>query len=220
MALRAVVADDLVLIREGIAHVLRSAGVEVVGEIGDAAALLEAVERYRPGIAVVDIRMPPSNTVEGIVAAMTIRERHPETAVLLLSHHVEIDSAMKLLAGGAAGIGYLLKDRVSDITDFISSVTAVASGGTRLDPILATRMMERPHRGRRPLDELTGREREVLALMAEGKSNQAIASQLLLGRRTVEAHVSAIFGKLGLRPAPDDDRRVMAVLIHLKSSSG
>jgi DNA-binding NarL/FixJ family response regulator len=226
-ALRVVLADDSGLIRGGIARVLQDGGFKVVAEAGDAAGLLRAVDEHRPDIAVVDIRMPVSDTapaldlgattVAGIEAAVTLRANHPGTAVLLLSQYIETDAAMKLLAGGAAGVGYLLKDRVSDV-EFLSAVDRVAAGGTAIDPILVTSMIERPHRGRRPLDELTARERAVLALMAEGKSNQAISTELGLGRRTVETHISAILDKLGLRPEADDHRRVMAVLTYLRAT--
>ncbi|HJQ48745.1 MAG TPA: response regulator transcription factor [Amycolatopsis sp.] len=217
MTLRAVLADDSVLIRGGIARILQDEGVEVVGEVGDATALLRLVGECRPDVAVVDVRMPPSHTVDGIDAAMKIRAEHAHTGVLLLSQYVETAAAMKLLAGGADSVGYLLKDRVSD-SDFISAVNSVATGGTAIDPILVTRMMDRPHRGRQLLDNLSDREREVLSLMAEGKSNQAIGAALFLGRRTVESHVSAIFDKLELRPEPDDHRRVLAVLTYLKAT--
>jgi DNA-binding NarL/FixJ family response regulator len=217
MSLRVVLADDSVFVRVGVAGMLRDAGVDVVDEVGDAQALLDSVERHRPDIAVVDIRMPPLSAVDGIEAATAIRAAHPGMAVLLLSQYVETDAAMKLLADGAAGVGYLLKDRVSDIDEFVSAVYAVAAGGTAIDPILVTRMLARPHRGRRPLDDLTDRERGVLALMAEGKSNQAISAQLCLGLRTIETHISAIFDKLGLRPEQDDHRRVLAVLTYLRA---
>lgn len=218
MALRAVLADDSVLIRGGIARVLQDEGVDVVGEAGDALELLRLVGELAPDIAVVDIRMPPTKTVDGIDAAMKIRAEHPETAVLLLSQYVETVAAMKLLAGGAERVGYLLKERVSD-SEFISAVNAVATGGTAIDPILVTRMMDRPHRGRLLLDNLTDRERQVLSLMAEGKSNQAIGAALFLGLRTIESHVSAIFDKLELRPEPDDHRRVLAVLTYLEATA-
>jgi DNA-binding NarL/FixJ family response regulator len=217
MTVRAVLADDSALIRGGIARVLQDKGVEVMVEVEDATALLRAVGEHRPDLAIVDIRMPPSYTVEGIEAAITIRAQHPGTAVLLLSQYVETAAAMRLLAGGASGVGYLLKERVSDIDEFIAAVHTVVAGGTVMDSDLVTRMMERPHRGRRGLDDLTKREREVLSLMAEGKSNQAIRAQLFLTLRTVEAHISAIFTKLGLHPESDDHRRVLAVLTYLKA---
>ena len=216
MTLRVVLADDSTLIRDLIARVLRNEGVDVVGEVGNATALLEVVSEHKPDLAVVDIRMPSSDPV-GIEAAMTIRANHPATAVLLLSEYIETDAAMKLLTDGEGGVGYLLKERASD-DEFILAVKAVAAGGTSIDPILVNRMMNRPRRQRRPIDDLTDREREVLSLMAEGKSNHAIGVALHLSKRTVEAHTSAIFDKLGLRLEVDDNRRVLAVLTYLRSS--
>lgn len=218
-ALRVVLADSSTLIRGAIARVLQDDGMQVVGEVGDATALLRVVDQHQPDIAVIEIRMPPSNTVDGIETAMTIRANHPRTAVLLLSQYVETDAAMKLLEGGAAGVGYLIKDRISGIDEFIWAVNTVAAGGTVIDSILVDRMMDRAHRGHKPLDELTDREREVLALIAEGKTNQAIGAELFLSRRTVERHISAIFNKLGLQPEPDDHRRGSAILIYLKATT-
>jgi DNA-binding NarL/FixJ family response regulator len=218
MTLRAVVADDNAFVRFAVARLLEDGGVEVVTQVENADALLRAVGEHWPDIAVVDIRMPSTDEVAGIEAAIRIRSEYPGTAVLLLSQYVETAAAMRLIAGGAAGIGYLLKDRVSELDGFIEAVRTVATGGTAMDHELVTRMMERPHRGRLPIDDLTEREREVLALMAEGKSNPAIGALLSLSKRTVETHVSAIFGKFGLRAQPDDDRRVLAVLAYLRST--
>lgn len=217
--LRVVVADDSVLLREGIARLLRDEGIDVVGEAGDAPTLLRLVDETRPHIAVVDIRMPPTHTTEGIVAAATIRADHPDTAVLLLSQYVETDHVMNLIADGAAGLGYLLKDRVADIDEFIDTLNRVAEGGSAIDPSVVSRMVARPHRDSRPIDMLSTREREVLGLMAEGRSNRAIGAALFLGERTVEAHVRAIFLKLDLHPEPEDHRRVLAVLKHLEATT-
>lgn len=217
--LRVALADDSVLLREGIRSLLCEEGLEVVGEADDADELLRVVERSRPDIAVVDIRMPPTHTVEGIEAARTIRSRFPETAVLLLSQYVESEYVMDLLADGAGGVGYLLKDRVADIDEFVDALHRVADGGSAIDPQVVSRMVSRPHASARPIDELSAREREVLALMAQGRSNRAIGASLFLGERTVEAHIRSIFLKLGLHPEPEDHRRVLAVLTHLESTA-
>ncbi len=217
--LRVVLTDDSVLLREGIARLLQDEGIDVVGQAGEAQTLLQLVETLHPDVAVVDIRMPPTHTVEGIDAAVTIRKDFPDTAVLLLSQYVETENVMNLLGGGAASLGYLLKDRVSDVDEFIEALHRVASGGSAIDPDLVGRLVARPHRGHRPLDELSAREREVLQLMAEGRSNRAIGAALFLGERTVEAHVRSIFLKLGLQPEPEDHRRVLAVLTHLRATT-
>ncbi|MFE3446098.1 protein kinase [Nocardia sp. NPDC059180] len=218
-SLRVVLADDSALLRGGITRLLRDEGIDVVGEAGDAQTLLRMVGEYRPTVAVVDIRMPPTHTTEGIDAAMTIRSEYPDTAVLLLSQYVETEHVSSLIAAGTAGLGYLLKDRVSDIDEFVGDLRRVADGGCAIDPSVVSRMVARPHRQQRAVDELSEREREVLALMAEGRSNKAIGAALFLGERTIEAHVRAIFLKLGLHPEADDHRRVLAVLEHLRASS-
>jgi DNA-binding NarL/FixJ family response regulator/class 3 adenylate cyclase len=214
--LRVALADDAVLLREGIARLLSEAGFEVVGQSGTADDLLLKVRSYTPDVAVVDIRMPPTQTDEGLRAAQEIRTNHPEVGVLVLSQHVEPTYAMELLAESAEGVGYLLKDRVSDIDEFAAAVRRVAEGGSALDPSLVTQLVGR-RRKRDPIDELTPREREVLELMAEGRSNQAIGERLFITPRAVEKHITSIFGKLGLPPAPDDHRRVLAVLAFLRS---
>lgn len=217
MTLRVVVADDSLLLRRGLAALLTSEGLDVVGEASDAAELRACVERELPDIAIVDIRMPPSFTTEGIDAAKAIRAGHPRTGVMLLSQYVETESAMSLLGDGTEGLGYLLKERVSDVEDFLDALQRVASGGTAIDPELVGRMAARPHEGHRRGDDLSGREESVLELMAEGRTNQAIGKALFLGERTVEAHIRSIFLKLGLRPEPEDHRRVLAVLTYLRS---
>jgi DNA-binding NarL/FixJ family response regulator/class 3 adenylate cyclase len=215
--LRVVLADDSVLLREGIARLLDDAGMEVAAQSGTADALLRSVVMERPDVAVVDIRMPPSHTDEGIRAAEEIRDRHPETAVLLLSQVIEAERVLGLFQESPERFGYLLKDRVLEIDDFVEAVRRVARGGTAIDPEVVAALM-----GRRsevsPLDELTPREREVLSLMAEGRSNQAICRKLFLSPKTIESHVSSIFLKLGLRQEPDDHRRVLAVLAFLRQS--
>jgi serine/threonine-protein kinase len=217
MNLRVAVADDSALLRRGLAALLTAEGLSVVGEAADADALLDCVRLERPDAAVVDIRMPPSYTTEGIEAAKAIRLGYPRTGVLLLSQYVETESAMALLGDGAKNLGYLLKERVSDIDDFVDALRRVASGGTAVDPELVGRLLGRPHEGHHRGDDLTGRETDVLELMAEGRTNQAIGKALFLGERTVEAHIRSIFQKLDLRPEPEDHRRVLAVLTHLRS---
>lgn len=214
--MRVVLADDSVLFREGLARVLAEGGIEVVGQVADGDALLQQVAERAPDLAVVDIRMPPTHTNEGLVAALQIRSEHPEVCVLVLSQYVETHHAVRLLGDSMGGVGYLLKDRVSDLDEFIDAVRRVAGGGTAIDPQVVSHLVGR-QRERDPLRELTDREREVLALMAEGRSNLAVSEKLFLSPKTIESHVNSIFTKLGLFPAADDHRRVLAVLTFLKS---
>jgi DNA-binding NarL/FixJ family response regulator len=212
---RVVVADDAVLLREGVARLLEDAGFEIVGQAGNADELLLKVRSYKPDIAIVDIKMPPTHTDEGLRAAQEIREQHPETGVLVLSQYVESGYALELLQGNADGVGYLLKDRVSDVEEFTAAVKRVAEGGSALDSEVVSRLVGR-RRGEDPVSQLTPREREVLELMAEGRSNQAIAERLFVTPRAVEKHVTSIFGKLRLPADESDHRRVLAVLKYLR----
>ena len=214
--LRVVIAEDSLLMREGIASLLEGAGFEVVGKSSTADDLLLKVRSYKPDVAIVDIRMPPSHTDEGLVAAKTIREQHPDVGVLVLSQYVEPSYAMELIADDAEGVGYLLKDRVPDVGEFASSVRRVAEGGSALDPAIVTQLVGR-RRSDQPLATLTPREREVLELMAEGRSNQSIAQKLVVTDRAVEKHVTNIFGKLRLPASAEDHRRVLAVLAYLQA---
>jgi len=214
--LRVAIAEDSVLLREGIASLLGNAGFEIVGQSSTADDLLLKVRSYHPDVAVVDIRMPPSQTDEGLRAAKEIREKHPEVGVLVLSEYVEPTYAMELIADDAQGVGYLLKQRVSEVGEFESAVRRVAEGGSALDPTIVTRLVGR-HRWDDPIATLTPREREVLELIAEGRSNQAIAERLVVTERAVEKHVTSIFGKLRLAASPEDHRRVLAVLALLRS---
>jgi len=213
---RAVIAEDSALIREGLARLLEEAGIAVVGRAGTADELLLKVRSYRPHVAIVDIRMPPTQTDEGIRAAKEIRARYPETGVLVLSQHVAHTYAVELLADSAEGLGYLLKDRVSDVDEFIAAVRRVADGGSALDPLVVSELVGRSRRDD-PVHRLSSRERQVLELMAEGRSNLAIGQRLFISPRAVEKHVSSIFTKLRLPPAPEDHRRVLAVLRFLGS---
>jgi DNA-binding NarL/FixJ family response regulator/class 3 adenylate cyclase len=213
---RVVLADDSVLLREGIARLLEDAGFEVVAQSGTAEDLLRHIGMHKPDVALVDIRMPPTQTDEGLRAAQQIRERWPDTGVLVLSQYVEPAYAMELLGENAEGVGYLLKDRVSDIEEFASAVRRVAEGGSALDPAVVSQLVGRRRRDD-PLEDLTPREREVLELMAEGRSNQAIAERLVITLRAVEKHVTSIFGKLRLPASAEDHRRVLAVLTYLRS---
>jgi DNA-binding NarL/FixJ family response regulator len=215
-ATRVVVADDSVLLREGVVRLLEEWGFEVVAQAGDADDLLRKVGAHKPDVAVVDIRMPPSNTDDGLRAALQIRERQPDTGVLVLSQYVEEGYALELVGDSAGGVGYLLKDRVADVERFIDSVKRVAEGGSALDPEVVSQLVGRARRDD-PIEQLTPRESEVLALMAEGRSNHAIAEQMIVTERAVEKHVTSIFGKLGLPPAPEDHRRVLAVLAFLRA---
>ena len=208
--LNIVVADDSALLREGIASLLEDAGHQVVGRSGNADDLLVKVRSLSPDITIVDVRMPPGNADDGLVAAVEIRRSHPGVAVLVLSQHLEPAYMLELVGDDASGVGYLLKDRVRDIGEFIDSVERVASGGTAFDPEVVKSLVG--GRRRSALDELTDRERSVLALVAEGRSNRAIANQLFLSSRAVERHVQAVFQKLGLPDSEDHNRRVLAVL--------
>jgi len=215
--MRVVLAEDSVLLREGIARLLEDAGFEVVGQAGNADELLLKVRSYNPEVAIVDIRMPPTQTDEGLQAARRIREEYPGTGVLVLSQYLETAYALELLSESAEGVGYLLKDRVADIDAFVAAVRRVGEGGSALDPAVVSQLVGRQRRDD-PVAELTPREREVLELMAEGRSNQAIADSLVVTERAVEKHVTSIFGKLRLPASPDDHRRVLAVLTYLRSA--
>jgi DNA-binding NarL/FixJ family response regulator len=215
-ALKVAIAEDSVLLREGIASLLGGEGFEVVGQSSTADDLLLKVRSYRPDVAIVDIRMPPSHTDEGLRAAKTIREQHPDVGVLVLSEYVEPTYAMELIADNAEGVGYLLKQRVSEVGEFSNAVRRVAEGGSALDPAIVTQLVGR-RRDDDPIATLTPREREVLELMAEGRSNQAIANQLVVTERAVEKHVTSIFGKLRLPASAEAHRRVLAVLAFLGS---
>jgi DNA-binding NarL/FixJ family response regulator len=212
---RVVVADDSVLLREGVVRLLEENGFEVVAQAGDADDLRRKVYAHKPDVAVVDIRMPPDNTDDGLRAALEIRARQPETAVLVLSQYVEEGYALDLVGEGTGGVGYLLKDRVADVERFAESVRQVASGGSALDPEVVAGLLGRRRRDD-PLEQITPREREVLELMAEGRSNSAIAGQMVITERAVEKHVTSIFSKLGLPPAAEDHRRVLAVLAYIR----
>lgn len=215
--MRVVVADDAVILREGLARLLTEAGFEVVGLAGDADELFALVERDGPDVAIVDIRMPPTHTDEGLRAAKAIKERWPQTGVLVLSQHVRASYALELLSDGTDGLGYLLKERVSDLAELASSVERIGNGGSAVDPAVVEQLVGRPRRSDDALEHLTDREREVLALMAEGRSNKAIAEQLFVTEHTVEKHVKSILGTLRLPQSPDDHRRVLAVLTYLHS---
>jgi DNA-binding NarL/FixJ family response regulator len=214
--MRIVIAEDTVLLREGLAGLLEDAGHEIVARVGDAQSLMAVVAEHEPDLAVVDVRMPPDYEDEGMRAAADIRRAHPHTAVLVLSQHVETRHALELV--GAGGFGYLLKHRVLDVDDFLDAAVRVSEGGSALDPeVVATLLSPQPRED--TLDELTPREREVLALMAEGRTNAAIGKRLWLTERTVETHVRSILGKLGLPMSGDDHRRVLAVLTYLRAST-
>jgi DNA-binding NarL/FixJ family response regulator len=214
--MRVVIADDSVLFREGIAGLLRQAGFAIAGQSGTADDLLLKVRSYTPDVAIVDIRMPPTHTDEGLQAARQIREHHPGVGVLVLSQYVEAPYMMELLQGDIEGVGYLLKDRIRDVKEFAEAVRRVAEGGSAFDPAVVSRLVGR-RQGEDPLDSLTPREREVLELMAQGRSNQAIAERLVVTAGAVEKHVRSIFGKLRLPVGAEDHRRVLAVLTYPNS---
>ena len=213
--MRIVIAEDLALLRDGLTRLLRDSGFEVVAAVEDGDALVEAVKRESPDIAIVDVRLPPTFTDEGVRAALRARDVAPGTPVLILSAYVEQTYAAELLADGGGGVGYLLKDRVAKPDEFVAAVERVAEGGTALDPEAVSQLFAR-RRGHKPLDELTPRERDVLGLMAEGRSNSGIAREMVVTDGAVEKHISSIFGKLGLPPSDDDHRRVLAVLAYLR----
>ncbi len=212
--MRVVIAEDQVLLREGLVALLTDARAEVVAAVGDGPGLEAAVAEHRPDVAVVDVRMPPGQSDEGVRAAIAVRRARPDTAILILSQYVEERYASELLASGARGIGYLLKDRVADVAEFVAALRRVAAGGTAIDPDVVAQLMTRRHRTD-VLDELTPREREVLGLMAEGHANAAIAQRLVVTPGAVEKHVTSVFAKLGLPPSDLQHRRVLAVLTYL-----
>ena len=213
--MRVVLAEDSVLLREGVARLLEDQGFDIVAQTGTADDLMLKVRSYSPNVVIVDIRMPPTHTDEGLRAAQEIRGTYPEVGVLVLSQYVEPTYAMELLSESAEGVGYLLKDRVSDVGEFAAAVRRVGEGGSALDPAIVSQLVGRRRRDD-PIDQLTPREREVLEHMAQGRSNQGIADQLVVTERAVEKHVTSIFGKLRLPHAPEDHRRVLAVLTYLR----
>jgi len=214
--MRVALAEDSVLLREGLARLLTDGGFEVVASTGNADDMLARLGVDEPDVVVLDIRLPPTHTDEGLRAALRIRAEHPEVGVLVLSQYVEVGLAMKLLADSAEGVGYLLKDRISDVDDFLAAVTRVGAGGSALDPTIVSTLLRR-HRSTDPLAQLTPREREVLELMATGSSNQGIADALVITVRAVEKYVSTVFDKLGLPATGSESRRVLAVLLYLRS---
>lgn len=214
--MRIVIAEDSVLLRAGLTRILADAGEEVVATVGDADELITTVGRHQPDLALVDVRMPPTNTDDGLRAALAVRERWPDVAILVLSQYVEETYASELLADDTAGLGYLLKDRIADVGEFLGAVRRVGEGGTALDPEVVAQLLARARR-RDPLERLSPREVEVLALMAEGRTNPAIARALVVSDKAIEKHVSNIFLKLDLPPASDDHRRVLAVLRWLEA---
>jgi DNA-binding NarL/FixJ family response regulator len=217
MTIRVALADDSLLLREGLARLLEAVGFAVVGQVGTADALLKLVREEGPDVAITDIRMPPTHTDEGLRAAESIIAEHgAAVGVLVLSQYVETTFALRLISDGIGGVGYLLKDRVDDLEDFSDAVRRVARGGSVIDPEIVAQLVGR-RRAKGPLDELTEREREVLGLMAEGRSNQAIGERLFLAPKTIEAHIASIFSKLGLLPEAEDHRRVLAVITYLRS---
>ena len=216
--MRVVIADDNLLVRRGIVGLLGDGGVEVAAEAADADELVQAVDAHMPDVAIVDIRMPPTHTDEGLQAAQAVRARHPEMGIVIVSEHVEVGVATQALAASPERLGYVLKQRITDIDDFVGTLRRVIAGGSALDPQVVSGLLA-AQRDDGPLEALTPREREVLALVAEGLSNRAIAARLFVTERTIEAHVKQIFLKLGLNTDPQSHRRVLAVLAHLRSAA-
>jgi len=214
---RVVIADDNLLIRDGLASLLREAGIEVVAQTDSADDLLLKVRSYRPDVAIVDIRMPPTHTDEGLRTAEEIRRLHPEVGILILSQYVEVGVAARLLSDSAAGVGYLLKDRVTNLDDFTAALRRVADGGSVLDPQVVSQLLAKGRDAADPLNSLTPREREVLELVAQGRSNKAIGERLVITERAVQKHVTSIFMKLDLPQSEDDHRRILAVLAYMRS---
>ena len=215
--MRVVIAEDLALLRDGLTRLLRDSGFDVAAAVSDAPALIEAVLHERPEIAIIDVRLPPTFRDEGVRAALDLRRRAPETSILIVSQYVERTYAAELLSDGRGSVGYLLKDRILDLDQFLDTVRRVAAGGTALDPDVVRQLIAHPQAG--PLDDLSPREREVLTLMAEGRSNAAIAHQLVLSIGAVEKHIANVFTKLRLAPSPSENRRVLAVLAYLQGSA-
>ena len=213
--MRVVIADDSLLIRDGLASLLRDAGVDVIAQTASADDLLLKIASYQPDVAIIDVRMPPTHTDEGLRAAEEIRRRYPDVGILILSQHVEVGIATRLLSETAAGIGYLLKDRVTNLEDFTAALRRVAEGGSALDPQVVTQLLTKGRRADDPLNLLTPREREVIELVAEGRSNKGIGERLVITERAVQKHVTSIFMKLGLRQSDDDHRRILAVLAYM-----
>ncbi len=214
--LRIVIAEDAAIMRDGLTQTLTRRGHDVVAAVADAGSLTQAVEQHRPDVAIVDVRMPPTHTDEGLRAARSIHRDHPQVGVLVFSQYIETRSAAELFTGAPGGVGYLLKDLVADVGDFIEAITRVAAGGTVLDPEVVSQLLNASRRAD-ALAVLTPREREVLALIAEGRSNAAIAGAFTISPRVVEKHVASIFGKLGLPPSQNDNRRVLAAIKYLES---
>jgi DNA-binding NarL/FixJ family response regulator len=214
--LRVLVADDSVLLREGLVRLLEESGCEVVGQAGDAEDLLRKARAHKPAVAIIDVRMPPDNSDDGLRAAVKIRNEQPETGVLVLSQYIEEQYAIELIGEAHEGVGYLLKERITDVNALLEAVHRIADGGSVIDPQVVSQLLRRRRSGD-PLEDLSDREREVLELMAEGRSNHAIAARLVISERAVEKHVTSIFGKLRLPPAEDDHRRVLAVLTFLRA---
>src|SRR4051812_27717536 len=213
--MRVLIADDSLLIRDGLASLLRETGIEVVAQAESVDALLRKVGSHRPDVAIIDIRMPPTHTDEGLRAAEEIRERYPEVGILILSQHVEVGIATRLLAESAAGVGYLLKDRVTNLEDFTAALRRVAGGGSALDPQVVSQLLTKAHGAGNALESLTPREREVIELVAEGRSNKGIGERLVITERAVQKHVTSIFMKLNLPQSDDDHRRILAVLAYV-----
>jgi len=213
---RVVIADDSLLIRDGLASLLRDAGVDVIAQTASADDLLLKIASYQPDVAIIDVRMPPTHTDEGLRAAEEIRRRYPDVGILILSQHVEVGIATRLLSETAAGIGYLLKDRVTNLEDFTAALRRVAEGGSALDPQVVTQLLTKGRRADDPLNLLTPREREVIELVAEGRSNKGIGERLVITERAVQKHVTSIFMKLDLQQSDDDHRRILAVLAYMR----